>query len=181
MSAQVQLSNAQVLNMSSNLGLRSLFYWQNILFGVDACGVNNGDCDINAICSHDGTSNAVVCTCKTGYTNTGSAPNVTCTGEGIVQLGPTFHTESTVFCICLDTCLVNNGGCDKNADCSHESATNAVKCSCKTGYANTANGSNAVCTGKSFQHQLIMIATSDVFRCLSSEQWWVRYQFDLLS
>ncbi|CAF5133671.1 unnamed protein product, partial [Rotaria magnacalcarata] len=34
-------------------------------------------CDPNAGCSHDNTTNAVECTCKTGYTNTGVARNVT--------------------------------------------------------------------------------------------------------
>ena len=49
--------------------------------------------------------------------------------------------------ITVDTCLVNNGGCDVNAICSHESNTNAVKCSCKTGYTFAGTGSNLVCTG----------------------------------
>ena len=51
---------------------------------VDACEVKNGGCDCNAVCSHDSTTYAVVCTCKTGYTNTGSATNVTCTGMRII-------------------------------------------------------------------------------------------------
>ena len=48
---------------------------------TDSCQVNNGGCDSNAICSHDGTSNAVKCTCKTGYSNVGSDSNVVCKGE----------------------------------------------------------------------------------------------------
>ena len=48
---------------------------------LDACLVDNGGCDCNAICSHDPKTFATVCTCKTGYTNTGSAVNVTCTGK----------------------------------------------------------------------------------------------------
>ena len=48
---------------------------------IDACQVKNGECDLNAICSHDGITNAIICTCKTGYVNTGSQSNVTCTGE----------------------------------------------------------------------------------------------------
>ncbi|CAF2050523.1 unnamed protein product, partial [Rotaria magnacalcarata] len=39
----------------------------------------NGGCAPNAGCSHDNTTNAAMCTCKTGYTNTGVAPNVVCT------------------------------------------------------------------------------------------------------
>ena len=47
----------------------------------------------------------------------------------------------------IDTCLVNNGGCDANADCSHDTNTNQIKCTCKTGYTFGGAGSNAVCTG----------------------------------
>jgi hypothetical protein len=49
-------------------------YWQ------DSCQVNSGGCDVNAICSHDNTTNAVVCTCRPGFTNTGTNDNVKCTG-----------------------------------------------------------------------------------------------------
>lgn len=52
-----------------------------MIFIVDSCDVNNGDCDPNAACSHDATTNAVKCTCKTGYTNTGSNFVVVCTGN----------------------------------------------------------------------------------------------------
>lgn len=48
---------------------------------TDSCQVNNGGCDTNAFCSHDKTTNAVICTCKTGYTNTGSASAVVCKGR----------------------------------------------------------------------------------------------------
>ena len=48
----------------------------------------------------------------------------------------------------LDTCSVNNGGCDTNAACSYDSSCNAVKCTCKTGYTNVGTGSNVVCKGK---------------------------------
>ncbi|CAF2074384.1 unnamed protein product [Rotaria magnacalcarata] len=47
---------------------------------LDTCTLGNGACDPNAGCSHDNKTNAVVCTCTTGYTNTGVAPNVVCTG-----------------------------------------------------------------------------------------------------
>ncbi|CAF2193976.1 unnamed protein product, partial [Rotaria magnacalcarata] len=90
------------------------------------CTIKNGGCDPNAGCSHDNTTNAVECTCKTGYTNTGVAPNVVCT----------------------DTCTIKNGGCDANADCSHDSATNAVECTCKTGYTNTGVAPAVTCSGE---------------------------------
>ncbi|CAF2150842.1 unnamed protein product, partial [Rotaria magnacalcarata] len=42
------------------------------------CSDNNGDCGANATCSYNATTNAVSCTCKAGYTNTGSAVNAVC-------------------------------------------------------------------------------------------------------
>ena len=45
----------------------------------------------------------------------------------------------------IDACLVDDGGCDCNADCSHETLTNEVKCTCNTGYVFDSAGSNAVC------------------------------------
>ena len=47
---------------------------------ADACQVANGGCDVNSICSHQSPSNAVVCNCKTGYTNTATGAGVSCTG-----------------------------------------------------------------------------------------------------
>lgn len=117
---------------------------------TDSCQVNNGGCDPNAVCSHEETTNAVKCTCKTGYTNVGTGSTVVCKGN-------TFAFESfesyTFWKIILDSCEVNNGGCDPNAVCSHDSATNAVRCTCKTGYTNTATNSTVVCTGN-IQHTL---------------------------
>ena len=52
-----------------------------INFSLETCQVNNGGCDANALCSYDGTKKMVVCTCKTGYTNTGSNSTVVCTGS----------------------------------------------------------------------------------------------------
>lgn len=46
----------------------------------DSCQVNNGGCETNAICSHDETTFAVICTCKIGFTNVGLNSNVTCQG-----------------------------------------------------------------------------------------------------
>ncbi len=48
----------------------------------------------------------------------------------------------------LDSCKVNNGGCDCDAQCSHDKNTNAVKCTCNPGYTNTGSGSTVSCTGK---------------------------------
>lgn len=142
---------------------------------ADSCEVNNGGCDENAVCSHDATTNAVKCTCKTGYTNTGSASNVTCTGKSpsfwetflisaiylrIVHTTISFRRISvnkisvearyfnSSFSHRIDSCLVKNGGCDINALCSHHSRTNAVKCTCKTGYTNTGSDSQVICTGE---------------------------------
>ena len=42
---------------------------------------------------------------------------------------------------------MNNGGCDPNAACSHDSSTNAVKCKCKMGYTDVDSGSAVVCKG----------------------------------
>ena len=53
---------------------------------VDSCLVNNGECEKNAICSHDTTTFAVICTCKTGFTNVGSDANVTCQGSFICSI-----------------------------------------------------------------------------------------------
>jgi hypothetical protein len=50
---------------------------------------------------------------------------------------------------------VNNGGCDKNALCSFDVKSNAVKCVCKVGYTNTGGAGKVVCTGAFFS--LLMI------------------------
>ena len=47
----------------------------------------------------------------------------------------------------LDSCNVNNGGCDKNADCSHDKTTFAVVCTCKTGYSNVGTDGIVKCDG----------------------------------
>ncbi|CAF4099951.1 unnamed protein product, partial [Rotaria magnacalcarata] len=89
----------------------------------DSCTVNNGDCGSYATCSHDAITNAAICTCKAGYTNTGSATNV----------------------VCKDSCTVNNGDCGSYATCSHDAITNAEICTCKAGYTNTGSATNVVC------------------------------------
>ena len=48
---------------------------------IDTCQVNNGNCDTNAVCSHDAATNAVKCTCKQGFVNVGSGKVVVCNGE----------------------------------------------------------------------------------------------------
>lgn len=45
---------------------------------ADRCDVDNGGCDVNAICSHDDTTYAVVCHCKSGYVNIGTGSIVAC-------------------------------------------------------------------------------------------------------
>lgn len=45
------------------------------------CEVNNGGCHEDALCTHDKQTNAAKCTCKTGFTDTGSGSNVICTGR----------------------------------------------------------------------------------------------------
>ena len=51
-----------------------------------------------------------------------------------------------------DSCDVKNGGCHKDASCSHDSVTNEVKCTCKTGFTDISNGSSVVCEGKLTSH-----------------------------
>ena len=122
---------------------------ENVFFShTDTCQVNNGDCDVNAICSHDGKNNSVVCICKTGYTNSGSASNATCTGKSNIQIGQILDIALIACEICLDTCQINNGDCDAHATCSHNATTYAVLCTCKTGYTNTGVAPNVTCTGK---------------------------------
>lgn len=121
-------------------------FWYGI---SDSCEVNNGGCDPNAACSHDAATNAVKCTCKTGYTNTGSGSTVVCTGKISNEY---FLLSFTLFKNLIsnhisDSCQVNNGGCDPCASCSHDPTTNAVQCTCKIGYTNTGSGSNVVCKG----------------------------------
>lgn len=118
---------------------------------LDSCQVKNGGCDANAACSHDRKTNEVVCTCKTGYTNTSPTSTVVCTGTSKIEI----VIESYLQCCCcffskmfVDSCQVENGGCDTNAICSHDSKTNAVKCTCKTGYTNTGSSSNVICKGE---------------------------------
>jgi hypothetical protein len=48
----------------------------------------------------------------------------------------------------LDSCEVKNGGCDKNADCSHDATSYDVVCTCKTGYTNVGKDGKVVCLGK---------------------------------
>ncbi|CAF2267776.1 unnamed protein product [Rotaria magnacalcarata] len=94
-------------------------------FAEGCCRDNNGGCGKNALCSEDRKTSAIKCTCKTGYTNTGSAVHV----------------------VCKDSCTIKNGGCGRHAACSHHAKTNAVKCTCKTGYTNKGSGSKVICKG----------------------------------
>ncbi|CAF2081108.1 unnamed protein product, partial [Rotaria magnacalcarata] len=77
-----------------------------------SCSHNNGGCGKNALCSENRKTFAIKCTCKTGYTNTGSAVHV----------------------VCKDSCTIKNGGCGPHAACSHHAKTNAVQCTKKAGH-----------------------------------------------
>ena len=117
---------------------------------ADSCQVNNGGCDVNAICSHSPDTYGCECTCKTGYTNTGSPSNIVCTGEEVNEINVMYYMLTFIHHqIFVDSCLIDNGGCDAYAICSHSNATNAVICTCKTGFTNTGTGSNVTCTGTS--------------------------------
>ena len=74
---QEALSNVKVSIIYRRFGsaAQALFSYT-----IDSCNVNNGGCDKNAVCSHDKATFAVVCTCKTGYTNVGSDNTVKCDG-----------------------------------------------------------------------------------------------------
>ena len=109
---------------------------------VDSCKVNNGGCDKHADCTHDSKTFAVVCTCKTGYTNVGTGGVVKC--EGTLTCWKLYFSHQVSI---VDSCNVNNGGCDKNAACSHDKDTFAVVCTCKTGYTNVGSGSTVKCEG----------------------------------
>ena len=59
---------------------------------LDSCLVDNGQCDPNATCSHNATTNAVVCTCNIGFTDigSGSGSDVRCIGmllNRVAQIG----------------------------------------------------------------------------------------------
>ena len=111
---------------------------------IDSCHVENGGCDQDAICSHNASTNAVVCSCRTGYSYTDDASS-RCTGLHV----PVFDRclSGISFLSSLDSCQVNNGGCDQNAICSHEAVTNAVVCQCRSGYTNTGCAVTVKCTG----------------------------------
>ncbi|CAF2172094.1 unnamed protein product [Rotaria magnacalcarata] len=93
-------------------------------FAEGSCSRNNGGCGKNALCSENRKTSAIKCTCKTGYTNTGS----------------------TVHVVCKDSCTIKNGGCGPHVVCSHHAKTNAVQCTCKAGYTNKGSGSKVICT-----------------------------------
>ena len=143
------LAQVRAINDNPDFALRYNFLNMMRLFFADTCQVKNGGCDQNSICTHDSQSNAVVCICKKGYTNTGVAPIVVCTGKNsTVQASKKVSSTCSSFNAYTDSCQVNNGGCDANADCSHIPIDNAVKCTCKTGYVFIGTGTSTVCTGK---------------------------------
>ena len=107
--------------------------------------MNNGGCDSNAICSRDTKTNVIKCTCKPGYTNVGANSTVVC--KGTTNHWKTTFKRDVRINACLDSCQVNNGGCDSRANCTRDSATNAIKCICRAGFVNTGTDSKVVCTG----------------------------------
>lgn len=73
-----------VMHRMSSARVSSSFFEKNkhgISILVDSCLVNNGGCHIFADCTHNAISNAVECTCKKGYTNTGCNCHAFCIGE----------------------------------------------------------------------------------------------------
>ena len=67
-----------------------------LLLLTDECDVNNGDCGLNAACTHDAKTNAVQCVCQTGYTNIGTRLDVICAGTNHLIL-PTHPSFSFLF------------------------------------------------------------------------------------
>ncbi|CAF2100973.1 unnamed protein product [Rotaria magnacalcarata] len=143
---------------------------------ADSCTLNNGDCGSYATCSHNTTTNAVICTCKVGYTNTGSDTNVVCkdsctaknsgcdlnatcthnpTTNAVICtcIGGYKNTGSATNVVCKDICTLDNGGCDPNAKCSRNAKTNAVICTCKDGYENSGSASKVICKELSYYGQ----------------------------
>ena len=111
----------------------------------DGCKVKKGRCPVNSVCSHDGKTNAVVCTCVPGFTNTGTNSSAVCQGK---RDQPRTSLEHLSQCFSLsDSCQINNGGCNANAACSHDPSTNAIRCTCNSGYTNTGSSSKVICTG----------------------------------
>ena len=78
MLALAQLSNAMVCKEKTHW---NMIENRNRSLITDSCNVNNGGCDKNAACTHDSKTFAVICTCKTGYTNVGTEGVVKCEGQ----------------------------------------------------------------------------------------------------
>ena len=111
----------------------------------DACQVNNGDCDANALCSHEPTTNQAICTCRPGYADTGSDSRVICTRT---SLSPVWNMDqSDLRLISVAVCEVKNGGCHANASCAYKNSDDVVVCTCKTGFTNTGSATEVICAG----------------------------------
>ena len=138
------MSHAQVRRISFVVGCTSLSL---SFYRSDSCQVKNGGCDPKAQCLHEGETNAVLCVCKTGYTNTGSTTDVICQG---MSCGRRSSNDRPSADPCADTCSIDNGGCGVHAECSHDATTNAVLCKCQTGYMTVgADATMHGCTGTS--------------------------------
>ncbi|CAF0894655.1 unnamed protein product [Adineta steineri] len=69
-----------LLGCTANVsGTDTKFTLSDVCMPPNPCLDNNGDCDINAACSQDQFTGVRLCTCKTGFTNTGTTSNVICT------------------------------------------------------------------------------------------------------
>jgi hypothetical protein len=69
----------------------------SVLLFIASCQVNNGGCSTNAMCSYDPKTNAPICSCTTGYINTGTNTSVVCSltpGRCIANL-TSAHTNAT--------------------------------------------------------------------------------------
>ncbi|CAM4825686.1 unnamed protein product [Rotaria magnacalcarata] len=125
LSNNFQFTQIETVDSQMVLHGRLLYAWLPLMvillqafhgrFVEGSCSKNNGGCGKNALCSENRKTSAIKCTCKTGYTNTGSAVHV----------------------VCKDSCTIKNGGCGPHAACSHRAKTNAVQCTKKAGHTNT--------------------------------------------
>lgn len=81
-----------------------------------------------------------------------------------------------IFNLLLDSCQVNNGGCDINARCSHDPDTNAVLCTCNTGFVDSGSNSESLhkCTGtiiSKYDHLITRNPYFSFVRHVQRKQW----------
>ncbi|CAG2053759.1 unnamed protein product [Timema podura] len=87
----------------------------------DECELGIYNCDLNAECIN--TLGSYECQCLKGFTGNGGSYECQClkgfTGNGVT-------------CRDVNECLVNNGGCDQNAQCINTEGS--FKCVCDAGF-----------------------------------------------